>query len=115
MQTKIASYGGPLGHNVAIDYDGTGVTINFLGELQSADTLSRTVERRYEHQPIRGIGCERCEVLPRSRVAVNQADLSRRSQRRRRKDGFGRQQNRVVTHELRPLQNWSAEHHLGGT
>ncbi len=40
MQTKIAGYGGPLGHNVAIDYDGTGVTINFLGELQSADALS---------------------------------------------------------------------------
>jgi hypothetical protein len=66
MQTKIAGYGGPLGHNVAIDRIGTGVVINFLGELQSADTLSRTVERRYEHQPIRGIGCERCEVLPRS-------------------------------------------------
>ena len=40
MQAVIANYGGPLGHNVAIDYDGTGVTINFLGELQSADTLS---------------------------------------------------------------------------
>jgi hypothetical protein len=40
MQTKIAGYGGPLGHNVAIDRDGTGVVINFLGELQSADTLS---------------------------------------------------------------------------
>jgi hypothetical protein len=40
MQAKIANYGGPLGHNVAIDYDGTGVVINFLGELQSADTLS---------------------------------------------------------------------------
>ena len=40
MQTKIANYGGPLGHNVAIDYDGPGVVINFLGELQSADALS---------------------------------------------------------------------------
>ena len=40
MQAKIAGYGGPLGHNVAIDRDGTGVVINFLGELQSADTLS---------------------------------------------------------------------------
>jgi metallophosphoesterase (TIGR03768 family) len=39
MQTKIANYGGPLGHNVAIDYNGNGVTINFLGDLQSADTL----------------------------------------------------------------------------
>ena len=39
MQTKIAGYGGPLGHNVAIDRLGTGVVINFLGELQSADTL----------------------------------------------------------------------------
>jgi hypothetical protein len=40
MQTKIAGLGEPLGHHVAIDYDGNGVTINFLGELQSADTLS---------------------------------------------------------------------------
>src|ERR1035437_8967116 len=39
MQTKIAGYGGPLGHRVSIDSDGTGVTINFLGELRSADTL----------------------------------------------------------------------------
>ena len=39
MQTKIAGYGGPLGHHVSIDRDGTGVVINFLGELQSADTL----------------------------------------------------------------------------
>jgi len=37
MQAKIAAYGGPLGHHVAIDRDGTGVVINFLGELQSAD------------------------------------------------------------------------------
>jgi hypothetical protein len=40
MQTVITNYGGPLGHNVAIDHDGTGMTINFLGELQSADALS---------------------------------------------------------------------------
>jgi hypothetical protein len=40
MQTKIANYGGPLGHNVAIDCIGTGAVINFLGELQSADALS---------------------------------------------------------------------------
>jgi metallophosphoesterase (TIGR03768 family) len=39
MQAKIAGYGGPLGHNVAIDRIGTGVAINFLGELQSADTV----------------------------------------------------------------------------
>jgi hypothetical protein len=39
MQTKITGYGGPLGHNVAMDHIGTGVVINFLGELQSADTL----------------------------------------------------------------------------
>ena len=39
MQEKIAGYGGPLGHNVAIDRIGTGVAINFLGELQSADTV----------------------------------------------------------------------------
>jgi hypothetical protein len=36
----IYGYRGPLGHNVAIDNGGTGMTINFLGELQSADTLS---------------------------------------------------------------------------
>ena len=40
MQAKIAGYGGPLGHTVAIDRDGTGVVVNFLGELQSADALS---------------------------------------------------------------------------
>jgi metallophosphoesterase (TIGR03768 family) len=40
MQAKIASCGGPLGHHVAIDGNETGVTINFLGELQSADTPS---------------------------------------------------------------------------
>jgi hypothetical protein len=39
MQTIIAGYGGPLGHHVAIDRIGTGVAINFLGELRSADTL----------------------------------------------------------------------------
>jgi metallophosphoesterase (TIGR03768 family) len=39
MQTIIAGYGGPLGHHVAVDQIGTGVTINFLGELQSGDTL----------------------------------------------------------------------------
>jgi hypothetical protein len=40
MQTKIAGLGEPLGHKVAIDQDGNGVAINFLGELQSADALS---------------------------------------------------------------------------
>jgi hypothetical protein len=35
----IAAYGEPLGHNVAIDHVGSGIVINFLGELQSADTL----------------------------------------------------------------------------
>jgi metallophosphoesterase (TIGR03768 family) len=39
MQAKIAGYGGPLGHHLAIDRDGTGAVINFLGELQSADNL----------------------------------------------------------------------------
>jgi hypothetical protein len=39
MQTKIAGLGEPLGHHVAIDGNETGVTINFLGELQSADNL----------------------------------------------------------------------------
>ena len=42
MQARIASLGEPLGYKVAMDHDGTGVTINFLGELQSADTLSGT-------------------------------------------------------------------------
>jgi len=39
MQTNIAGYGGPLGHRVSIESNGTGVVINFLGELQSADTI----------------------------------------------------------------------------
>ncbi len=39
MRAKIASCGEPLGHKLAIDRDGTGAVINFLGELQSADTL----------------------------------------------------------------------------
>ena len=39
MQTKIAGHGGPLGHNVVIDHVGSGMVINFLGELQSADTV----------------------------------------------------------------------------
>lgn len=38
MREKIASCGEPLGHKVAIDRVGTGVVINFLGELQCADT-----------------------------------------------------------------------------
>ncbi len=65
MQAKIAGCGGPLGYHVAIDRDGSGVTINFLGELQSADNLLGPVERRYGHQSIHGVGCEQCEVLPR--------------------------------------------------
>ena len=40
MQAKIAGLGEPLGNKVAIDRDGNGVIVNFLGELQSADTLS---------------------------------------------------------------------------
>jgi hypothetical protein len=39
MQVVIAGNGGPLGHKVAIDSTDTGVAINFLGELQSADSL----------------------------------------------------------------------------
>ena len=38
MQMVVANLGGPLGHHVAIDSIGTSVTINFLGELQSANT-----------------------------------------------------------------------------
>ena len=40
MREKIANCGGPLGHKVAIDRDGMGVVISFLGELQSADVLT---------------------------------------------------------------------------
>ena len=40
MQKVVANLGGPLGHHVAIDSIGTSVTINFLGELQSANTLA---------------------------------------------------------------------------
>jgi hypothetical protein len=39
MQTKIAGYGAPLGHRVSTDRNGTGVVINFIGKLQSADTI----------------------------------------------------------------------------
>ena len=39
MQTVMAGYGGPLGHQVAVDGAGTGATINFLGELQSANNV----------------------------------------------------------------------------
>jgi metallophosphoesterase (TIGR03768 family) len=40
MQARIAGLGEPLGNKVAIDHDGNGVIVNFLGELQSADTLN---------------------------------------------------------------------------
>jgi hypothetical protein len=40
MQARIAGLGEPLGNKVAIDRDGNGVIVNFLGELQSADALS---------------------------------------------------------------------------
>jgi metallophosphoesterase (TIGR03768 family) len=40
MQAKIAGLGEPLGNKVAIDHAGNGVIVNFLGELQSADTLN---------------------------------------------------------------------------
>jgi hypothetical protein len=39
MQAKIANCGEPLGNKVAFDRDATGVVSNFLGEMQSADTL----------------------------------------------------------------------------
>jgi hypothetical protein len=39
MQTKIAAYGRPLGHRLALDSQAGGVAINFLGELQSTDNL----------------------------------------------------------------------------
>ena len=40
MREKIANCGEPLGHKVAIDRIGDSVVINFLGELQSSDTLT---------------------------------------------------------------------------
>ena len=80
MQTVIANYGGPLGHNVAIDSIGTGVVINFLGELQSADTLSGPWNDVTNTSPYAVSAANGCEVLPRSRVAEV------------RQDGFGRQQ-----------------------
>ncbi len=40
MQAKIANYGSPLGYNVAVDRNENSLAVNFLGELQSADTLS---------------------------------------------------------------------------
>jgi hypothetical protein len=40
MQARIAGLGEPLGNKVAIDHAGNGVIVNFLGELQSADTLN---------------------------------------------------------------------------
>lgn len=50
------------------------------------------MEQHCEHQPILGIAYERCEFLPRSRVA------------KERQDGFGRQQKRVVIKlDLGPL------------
>ena len=39
MQTVIANLGGPLGHHVAIEQTADGVTLGFLGKLQSADNL----------------------------------------------------------------------------
>lgn len=39
MQAKLANCGEPLGHKVAVDCDGAGVAINFLGELQCADNI----------------------------------------------------------------------------
>jgi hypothetical protein len=59
MREKIANCGEPLGHKVAIDRTDTGVAINFLGELQSADSL---------RGPWNDVANKRCEVLPCSRV-----------------------------------------------
>jgi hypothetical protein len=40
MQTSITRYGGPLGHQVALDRTANGVVISFLGQLQCADSPS---------------------------------------------------------------------------
>ena len=39
MQAKIAQYGSPLGHRLAVQRNADQVTFSFLGELQSADSL----------------------------------------------------------------------------
>jgi hypothetical protein len=52
LREKIANCGDPLGHKLAIDRTETGVVINFLGELQSADTSKNC------HNP-----CTTCRVF----------------------------------------------------
>jgi hypothetical protein len=39
MQNVIAGYGGPLGHRLTMQANGTGAVINFVGKLQSADSV----------------------------------------------------------------------------
>ena len=39
MQTRIANYGGPLGHRVCIERDGTGAKLTFAGKHQWADAI----------------------------------------------------------------------------
>jgi hypothetical protein len=39
MQTKIANFGGPLGHSMSVKRDGTGARLTFAGTLQSANAL----------------------------------------------------------------------------
>ncbi len=40
MQAKIASYGSPLGHRVAIDQAGTDTEVRFLGELHTTSNIT---------------------------------------------------------------------------
>ena len=51
MQARIARLGEPLGHKVSIDRIGDRVVINFLGELQSADTLVGPWENATDTSP----------------------------------------------------------------
>ena len=39
MQAKISAYGGPLGHRLAVQREGTEAVTTFMGKLQSADTI----------------------------------------------------------------------------
>jgi metallophosphoesterase (TIGR03768 family) len=39
MQARIADYGGPLGHRLSIERDGTGAKLTFAGQLQCADAI----------------------------------------------------------------------------
>jgi hypothetical protein len=39
MQAKIANFGGPLGHRMTVERDGTRAKLTFAGKLQSANAI----------------------------------------------------------------------------